>query len=392
MYVILFLALHCLRTDGVIISVIETCRHGARAPIDDYSWDTGYWSQGYGELTQEGMRQQYLNGMEFRRRYITEQQVLPPSFNHSLLYVRSTDLNRTIMTAESQLVGLYPVGPSLSSVAMESKAVPPFNVSNLTNILAGLGTQALPNYFQPIPVHVVNQDYDHMLRGYAGATCPYINVIALEVQQSNYYQYLVDNYTEYLQKRVQQVFQQDVDFTDAGWFGDAIICERFHGYPMPQGVTEEMYQQMIGIMNYSNSYFFQNGGAYLSSSEFFGNLLEVFEGSINGTGTLKWGLYCAHDTTLIGFLYALGQWTGLNPPFASTLVFELHEENGEYFVQTIYNDELLSINGCEIMCPYSQFSAFLLSWIIPDIEQACQIPADFDIELVAYNPFLHRVT
>lgn len=379
-------------SESTLVSVVETCRHGARAPIDYYVWDTGYWKQGLGELTQEGMRQQYLNGVEFRRRYITELNLLPSTFSQFDIHVRSTNVNRTIMSAESQLMGFYPVGPSLSSPAMQAKAVPPFNISNLNNLINDLGMQALPNYFQPIPVYTVSAAYDNMLVGYTSTSCPYINVITSMVQQSAYYQFLVSNYTNYLQKEIYKVFGELVNFEDAGWFGDVLICERFHGYDMPEGVTEEMYEQMIGIMNYSNSYFFQYNGAYLAASEFYSEILNIFEGNINGTSQLKWSFFSAHDTTLIGFLVAIDQWNGLNPPFASTIVYELHEENSNYFVQVIYNDQPLLINGCAQMCPYQEFKAFLQSWIIPDVVKACQVQNGIDSTILHQNKFLERAT
>ena len=370
-YLVVSLAIVC---EGTILSVIEACRHGARAAIYSYPWDQAYWSQGLGELTQEGMRQHYLNGVEFRRRYIIEQQVLPPTFNHSTIYVQSTDVNRTIMSAESQLMGLYPVGPSLSSVAMETKAVPPFNISNLNNIIAELGMQALPNYFQPVPVHVVDQDYDFIML--ASDNCPYIDYIQASVKKSAYYQYLLTNYSMSLQNQLYRAFQTEINFGGAGHIGDTLVCDTFHGYEMPPGVTQEMYQQMTWIMNYSNWYYYQNGGAYLASSQFFANMLNVFDGNINGTSTMKFQLFSGHDTTLVGYLTALGQWDMNNPPFASTMIFELHDEGGQYFVKSLYNDVPMNISNCAEMCPYDEFKAFLTSWIVPNVEEVCQTTPD----------------
>lgn len=44
-------------------------------------------------------------------------------------------------------------------------------------------------------------------------------------------------------------------------------------------------------------------------------------------------LYSAHDVTITTQLQALDLDNGLQPPFASALVYELHLVHGDYFVQ-----------------------------------------------------------
>ena len=389
----MILALLILKSvDSVVVSVVETCRHGARSPIDDHNWDTGYWEQGLGELTQEGMRQHYYNGAEFRNRYMLNAKVLNPSFTTNQIYVRSTGYNRTIMSAQSQLMGLFPVGPSLSSVAMQSKAVPPMNVQNLENITNELGIEALPNYFSPVPVHVVDLAYDNMLYGYSANVCPYFNVIQKMVQQTADYQYRVANYSSYLQKQLFNIFGEEISYEEAGWYADNLICDKFHGYPWPSGMTQSIYEQMSGIMNYSNSYFYQFGGAQLASSQFYSEILTIFTGTINKSSPLRFGFFSAHDTTLIGFLYAIENFNGQNPPFASTIIFELLEETDGFYVNIKYNDVQISIPGCKSPCPFNKFQSYLQSWIITDVQKACMSGADIDTSDVKPNLFMQRAT
>lgn len=82
-----------------LVGLVEVCRHGSRAPGNYYSYDAGKWPWGLGELTPTGQRMQYLNGVEFRNRYVEEYGLFGPMFNETELYVRSTDVNRTIMSA-----------------------------------------------------------------------------------------------------------------------------------------------------------------------------------------------------------------------------------------------------------------------------------------------------
>ena len=128
--VFLFTLAHLLPLiSSSLIFVIETYRHGAREPIRDY-WNAKDFKS-KGELTPVGMRQHYYLGQLLRSEYIDSLGFLSPNFNATELYVYSTNVNRTIMSAQSQLYGLYPLGsgPKLPDNINISVVVPPFNNS-----------------------------------------------------------------------------------------------------------------------------------------------------------------------------------------------------------------------------------------------------------------------
>jgi len=55
-----------------MVALVEVCRHGSRAPTDYNAYDAGKWPWGRGELTPTGQRMHYLNGVEFRKRYVED--------------------------------------------------------------------------------------------------------------------------------------------------------------------------------------------------------------------------------------------------------------------------------------------------------------------------------
>jgi testicular acid phosphatase len=57
-------------------------------------------------LTIAGIEQEHRLGAYFRTRYGS---LLSPKYKRSEIYVRSTDYDRTLMSAESILIGLYPL-------------------------------------------------------------------------------------------------------------------------------------------------------------------------------------------------------------------------------------------------------------------------------------------
>ncbi|KAJ4440008.1 hypothetical protein ANN_08139 [Periplaneta americana] len=84
-------------------------RHGDRSPVSSYPTDpynnVSYWPAGWGQLTNAGKQQQYELGQWLRKRY---SKFLPEMYNREDIFVRSTDVDRTLMSAESNLAGLYP--------------------------------------------------------------------------------------------------------------------------------------------------------------------------------------------------------------------------------------------------------------------------------------------
>ena len=84
-------------------------RHGARAPIfpsESESDDYGMKWTNPGELTLGGHRMHYLLGVYNRKRYIPK--LLPEKFDPHDIYIISSNYNRTVQSALSQLQGLYP--------------------------------------------------------------------------------------------------------------------------------------------------------------------------------------------------------------------------------------------------------------------------------------------
>ncbi|XP_049565835.1 prostatic acid phosphatase isoform X5 [Orcinus orca] len=118
-------------------------RHGDRSPIETFPNDPikeSSWPQGFGQLTQLGMEQHYELGQYIRKRY---EKFLNKSYKHEQVFVRSTDIDRALMSAMTNLAALFP----------------PEGIS--------VWNPSLP--WQPIPVHTVPVSED---RGVHNFTLP----------------------------------------------------------------------------------------------------------------------------------------------------------------------------------------------------------------------------
>jgi hypothetical protein len=97
-----------------LLFVFEVTRHGARYGLHFDYFNESKWPWIQGELTDLGRRQQYLIGAEMRNRYMVKNKLLDPlEYNWKEVYVRATDINRTIESAMSQMMSFYPSGKFL---------------------------------------------------------------------------------------------------------------------------------------------------------------------------------------------------------------------------------------------------------------------------------------
>ncbi|XP_022094023.1 lysosomal acid phosphatase-like, partial [Acanthaster planci] len=144
-------------------------RHGDRTPINIYPSDphrADTWPEGLGQLTTLGMEMHYKLGQWLRNRYI-DSEFLNATYNRDSVHVRSTDSDRTLMSAESDLAGFYP--PQGSQIWK-----PGFD-------------------WMPIPVHTIPLDEDYLLKT-NGPPCPVYDELKAKTKYEKKYKDLEAQY------------------------------------------------------------------------------------------------------------------------------------------------------------------------------------------------------
>ncbi|KRZ04635.1 Protein argonaute-2 [Trichinella zimbabwensis] len=320
-----------------LILVQTIWRHGHRTPIylipSDVENNASTWDIGLGELTKLGMRQCYELGQMLGKRYIEQY----PLFKSSILneiYIRSSDTNRTLMSAASVMAGF-----------VESDSYGNYRNYTLPNFVRS------PAGWTPLPIHTVAYGADNLLN------------------MKYYWNKTADLFRENLMK-YQQFTKQNPDnaaklayVANKSGFNNTLVknmwiladvvkiekegsSEDWHSdqHKLPDWVTDEIYDWIEDTFKHWCKFAYQPD---LLIQIIAGELIFEIVDRIRqkqlsikqGQNTNSWiekikfYSYSGHDINLLFLLYILGQYDNASTVeyegYASCIVFEtwLTEEN-----------------------------------------------------------------
>ncbi|XP_054827345.1 lysosomal acid phosphatase [Eublepharis macularius] len=344
-------------------------RHGDRSPVKAYPQDPyqeSAWPQGFGQLSQEGMRQHWDLGQALRRRY---DGFLNASYKRQEIFIRSTDFDRTLMSAEANLAGLYPP---------EGQQVFNPNIS-----------------WQPIPIHTVPGSVEQLLK-FPLTPCPRYEQLQNETRYTPEYRNKTVQNMQFLKMVAQETGIQDVSLESVWSVYDTLFCEKAHQLPLPPWVTRNVMDQLRELKDFSFQFLFGiyrrvekarlQGGVLLSQIR--KNL--TLAANTSAHEHLKMLVYSAHDTTLVALQMALDVYNGKQAPYASCHMFELYQEDdGNFSVEMYFRNESghepypLQLPSCGQRCPLLKFLQLTDPVIAQDWKQECQIASTMkDTELI----------
>ncbi|KTC89875.1 histidine phosphatase family protein [Fluoribacter dumoffii] len=334
---LLFSVPSLLFADDTLVFAVDIIRHGDRTPIVPLPAVNYQWREGQGQLTAEGMRQEYNLGKEFRKRYMEQAHLLSEHYEQGTMYVRSTDYERTLMSAESLLMGLYPpgTGPDTSE----------------------LSEPALPYAFQPVPVFSAPSKYDEVIIQQV-SPAERAKLMDQYVYSTKEWQHkdaaLKDKYPLWSALTGIQIR----GLSDLGMLGDALYIHRIHNAPMPIGLSNQDIETIIQASNWA--FMAQEKPKQVAiaySSKLMTNIANYLKEGSQKKSKLKYVLLSAHDTTIASALSFLGAPLEIAPPYASNLNFSLYEHDASsYLVKVTYNGQPVSIPECGgTACALQQF-------------------------------------
>jgi hypothetical protein len=300
----------------------------------------------FGQLTAKGREQHIALGKSLRNVYVDKYGFLNPQFADSELWLRSTDVPRTIASAQSLLAGMYP--PSSTGGA----GVPVFDL------------------------HSIDAWRDNMTPN--EKLCPHLRQIYTNLMQTEPWIAHMHEIAP-LDAKLRAIFNvppnATIDIIDVFDETYARIC---HGKPLPGAVAP--LEQLIALnAQFEMAYFYNRTRTALTLNigSFVAEQLERLEQARNGSaGGLKWILYSGHDTTLwpLSFAYGFGSieyW----PPYASHMEIELWQSarTGEHFVRFLFNGRPRPAPGCASSepCSWATFRAAIDNVLPHNFGQQC---------------------
>ncbi|CAF3180608.1 unnamed protein product [Rotaria socialis] len=339
-------------------------RHGERSPTMLYPSDPNdlsFWSNGLGSLTVRGKFQHIHLGQYFRERYST---LLNSTYVASEIFVRSSDYDRTLMSAYLTLFGLYPAS----------------NINISIDSLVSINTWPENLPWQPIPVHTVPNSMDTLL---GVSDCAQYTALVKQMKKSERIQNINSQFRdlfEYLEKNTKQPVS---DLFDAWAISDTVLIEKSYNIA-PLWATPAVIHQLQYISDIAAYHLmFMSEINRLRGGPLLRDILENIEDLIlNKSKRRKAKIYSGHETIIAAILSFLGINYPHQPPLASALFFDLYRlDNDSYGIQLEYLNMTngrtaypIQLPGCEnTICSIATLKQLLEDRLPKDMNEECQI-------------------
>ncbi|RXG60516.1 Lysosomal acid phosphatase, partial [Armadillidium vulgare] len=337
-------------------------RHGDRAPIKFFPTDiyqnksSEIWPEGLGQLTKAGKVMEYQLGLWLRNRYGA---FIKNVFDPEEVDVISTDLDRTLMSAQCVLAAFY---------------LP----DEKTKFRSDLS-------WMPTPIHTSPKGDDKLLN--IDATCPRLSNELSKLQTIPAIKAFYEHHKDLFKRLSDSSGLNLTTAVEIQFLFDTIKIEKIYNLTIPKWAIND-YDEMKIVSDFSfkmTSYTRElkrlRGGPLLGMMA--GNMRKKSHGDLPKK---KMQMFSAHDTTVSVLLNSMGVFNNVSPPYASTVVVELHQAGNNYFVKMFYQNDSSMINephplkipGCSLECPLSNWTHLL-----DDVT-----PKDWSAECYRPNPVL----
>ena len=291
-----------------------------------------------GQLTTIGQQQTYDFGKYLANEYIENRSFIAPRYGSDEIYVRSTNMPRTIQSAVCVVAGLFGKEKTTEPILIHTKDIR--REDQIPNVLACAKLVKRLHLHRNNPPAIMKKEQDE------------IN-IKMGIKEG----------------------VKPLNFIE---IHDIMCCRLAHQFFLP---TELLEQEELITKNAMHSMLQILGinrieGTKNAVGSFLETLCCRINETIEGRCKYKMLMYSAHDTTIISLLTVLGVYDGKHcPDFAANIVFEIYKsEGGQRLVRVLYNGRPVLLpagSNNEEYLPVERFMKLVEVYRVLDWEEDC---------------------
>ncbi|KYM98697.1 Lysosomal acid phosphatase [Cyphomyrmex costatus] len=340
---------------GTIVFANVLYRHGDRTPIAPHANDPykneSLWPVPFGQLTNIGKHQHLLLGRWLRKRYSG---FLSDMYTPYDIYIQSTDVDRTLMSAEANLAGLYP----------------PVRTEIWDNNI----------YWIPIPVHTIPALEDYVLK--ASKYCPRYQYELEKLLTSPEIEHIKKANAKLFAYLTEHSGDNITSIRAVEHLYDNLYIETLYNKTLPQWTKSVFPEKMKPLATFSFMIEVYNKILKrLKAGPLLGEMIDHMVKKAQHTlqPDRKIWMYSAHDETIGNILMTLNVFEPHLPPYAATVLIELRiNSKNQYFVTVSYKNTteepiLMTLPGCDTLCPLNEFINLTKDVVPEDWKRECQI-------------------
>ncbi|KAI9919099.1 hypothetical protein PsorP6_011494 [Peronosclerospora sorghi] len=329
-----------------------------------------------GQLTAKGIEMMRAKGQHLRERYTAFMVDMVDPIRQ--VHVQSTNIRRTIRSAQSLLAGLFPEyfeNVTVDNMLAANAHLLPDSRSFLANVqlhrskVRKNGKFLIhaddANSLAPQHAYELYQDLGKLL------------VTELKQHPPSGFEEVRLSISELIGTRSRE---------RVSWTGcsvlvrEVLICRQAHGLAFPNGLNQQLFAQiceydawlwhhLYGNMTFCRSSF--KTGVERIYAYLLGVMKLTFTGECQGIFKHKLSLFSAHDNSLVAFMNALQlQSPRVIPPYGAVLIFELfrHRNTGDFYLKVLYEGIEVTFPGHEhsALCPILVFHQAIQTFLQSD--------------------------
>ncbi|XP_076183986.1 prostatic acid phosphatase [Ptiloglossa arizonensis] len=340
--------------------VTVVMRHGERAPQDTYPNDpyvnNSMDPYGWGQLTNEGRRNQYHQGLFLRDRY---DDLLGPIYSPDIFYLQCTAVDRTKMSALLEAAALWKPN--------EKQSFKP-----------DLPWQPVTLFYQPRSEDTLMLIWDK---------CPKYTRLRHTITSLPEVQTVQDDNKQLYEELTNLTGMVISTPDDVNSLYGTLTAEKQMNLTLPDWTKDYYPDKLIPLTLYDFQLNVYNdllkrlkGGPFLK--KIVTDMLAKKANTLEPDGR-KMFMYIGHDSTIVTLLDVMHVWNNQMPHYNIMTMIELHESEDGWNVQiflrntTVHEPYPLTIPGCTTICPLEKFIQILKPMIPDDWEEECKVEGEY---------------